>query len=78
MNRRPVMTKQQQWRLAAVVIANVDLLNTAEAVSNRDYRALKALSYIYDPLPWEYPWQEVIRSHRDRSETRLARSSAKA
>ena len=67
------MSKQEQWKLAAIVLGFMGSHPSYRDEITRDVYAIKALNLIRPTLPWEYPWREVVESLRDRSEAALAK-----
>jgi len=61
------LTKQTQWKRAAIVIAWVVENDFCNSETGIRLRAETALRTLMPTAPWEYPWSEVVRSVRERS-----------
>jgi len=68
-----VLSKAEQWKRAAILIAwwkeqhgNLGDNYSQTAIAN-------VLELISPTAPWEYPWNEVVRSVWERSEAALAK-----
>lgn len=72
------MTKQQQWMLAATCLKYVAKSHRYLSADERAKLVVRTLERQRPTPPWEYPWSEVVRSLRDRSEHALAKRGKSA
>lgn len=67
------LTKQQQWKSAHIVVNLITMLQPQSSDFTKKTAALLVLNELYEPLPWEYDWNEVIASVLEQKRRSLAK-----
>lgn len=70
------MDKATQWKRAAILLSWVDQAFPLIPQQYRDRRAVDALRIACHDAPWNYEWDQVVASVRERSAKAASRQKA--